>query len=74
MTIHFDQDLDDIYLIRYPVNIQNLVIQNEEVQNVKWASLEDITNLLKQEKFVPYHQNLISLYFEMKNKRGAQRL
>lgn len=74
MTIHFDQDLDDIYLIRYLVNIQNLVIQDEEVQNVKWASLEDITNLLKQEKFVPYYQNLISLYFEMKNKRGAQRL
>lgn len=74
MTIHFDQDLDDIYLIRYLVNIQNLVIQVEEVQNVKWASLEDITNLLKQEKFVLYHQNLISLYFEMKNKHGAQRL
>ena len=74
MTIHFDQDLDDIYLIRYLVNIQNLVIQDEEVQNVKWASLEDITNLFKQEKFVAYHQNLISLHSERRDKRGSQRL
>ena len=45
------------------VNIDELVLQEEEVSDVKWASLEEVLTLLKENKFVDYDENLIKFYF-----------
>ncbi len=42
LTINFETGFDDIYLIEKEVNIENLKLQQEEVQSVKWASKEEI--------------------------------
>ena len=38
LTVHFDHGFDDIYTIQKDVDINELKLQYEEVQAVKWAT------------------------------------
>lgn len=73
LTIHFDEGFDDIYLINEEVDISMLKLQSDEVQAVKWASLNEIIQVIDNNLFVPYHKSLIELLFMIKDKRSAQR-
>lgn len=63
ITLNFKGGFDDVYLIKMDVNIDELVLQEEEVSDAKWASLEEVLTLLKENKFVDYDENLIKFYF-----------
>lgn len=56
---------DDVYLIIDDVDITKLVLQKEEVDEVKWASLDEILNLLKQDKFITYKETYIKMLFDI---------
>lgn len=71
LTINFDRGFDDIYLIEEDIDITKLNLQYEEVQSVKWASVEEIVDMINDNKFIPYHKSLIELLFSMRNKNGA---
>ena len=71
LTINFDKGFDDIYLIEEDIDITKLNLQYEEVQSVKWASVEEIVDMINDNKFIPYHKSLIELLFSMRNKNGA---
>ncbi len=71
LTVNFDTGFDDIYLMTADVDIDSLQLQYEEVEQVKWATKEEINEMLKSGQFVPYHQSLINLLFEMRNHFGA---
>jgi isopentenyldiphosphate isomerase len=70
-TINFDYGFNDFYLIEQEVELSSLHLQEEEVQAVKWASKEDILHMILEEIFVPYHEGLIHLLFDMRNRRGT---
>ena len=70
-TIHFDHGFDDIYIVDKDVDMHNLVLQYEEVQAVKWATQEEIIDMIDRGIFIPYHKELIKLLFFMKNHRGT---
>jgi len=72
LTINFDRGFDDVYLIEKEVDIDTLVLQEAEVQRVKWATKEEIFTLLDSGEFIPYYKSLIQLLFDMKGKYGAQ--
>ena len=71
MTINFSAGFDDIYLIEQEVDISSLRLQYEEVQQVKWASMEDIFQMLEDGSFIPYHKSLIQLFFDMRKQYGC---
>ena len=71
LTINFEKGFDDIYLIEEDIDITKLKLQYEEVQSVKWASVEEIVDMINDNKFIPYHKSLIELLFSMRNKNGA---
>ncbi|WP_246943534.1 NUDIX hydrolase [Bacillus pinisoli] len=71
LTINFEYGFDDIYLIQEDVELHKLTLQHEEVQNVKWASKEEILTMIKNEEFLPYYESLIHLLFDCRNKRGT---
>ncbi len=73
-TVNFETGFNDFYLVEDTVDISQLVLQNEEVQAVKWASKEEILQMIKAEEFVPYHYGLIDIMFSMLHHRGALRL
>lgn len=71
LTIHFDEGFDDIYAITKDLQLSELRLQPEEVQAVKWASLEQILAMIDSGEFIPYHKDLIGLMFFMRNHRGT---
>lgn len=73
LTINFDRGFDDIYLLEKDVDIGGLDLQYEEVQAVKWASKEEILDMIEESTFIPYFPSLINLLFEMRNQVGAIR-
>jgi isopentenyldiphosphate isomerase len=71
MTINFNNGFDDVYLIEQEVDIDNLSLQYEEVQNVKWASKEEIFSMIESGEFIPYYQSLIQLFFDNRKQYGC---
>ncbi|MEE1282410.1 MAG: NUDIX domain-containing protein [Acutalibacteraceae bacterium] len=71
-TINFENGFDDIYIIqRSDIDITTLKLQYEEVQRVKWASFNEIQEMLHNGTFIPYYESLINLIFSMKNNYGC---
>lgn len=69
ITVNFSVGFDDIYLIEKEVNIDELKLQYEEVQQVKWASMEEIFQKIDEGVFIPYYKSLIQLLFEQKQEK-----
>lgn len=65
LTMNFSDGFDDWYILKRDEDISNLTLQHEEVKQVKWASEEEITNMINSGEFIPYRQSLISLIFEI---------
>lgn len=71
LTINFDSGFDDVYLIERDLDVKDLVLQYEEVQQVKWATLDEILQKLDDGTFIPYYKSLIQLFFDMRNNYGC---
>jgi isopentenyldiphosphate isomerase len=71
LTVNFEVGFDDYYLVENEVNIGILKLQFEEVQKVKWASRNEILAMIDNSEFIPYHKNLIKLFFDIRKKFGA---
>ena len=50
MTYKRNHDFVDVYLARKDINLNDIVMQKEEVAEVKWVSSEELENLIKEEK------------------------
>lgn len=70
LTIPFDVGYDDIYTLVMDVDLTTLRLQESEVQAVRWASEQDILDMLEDGRFIPYHRAFIQLLFAMRNSRG----
>ncbi len=65
---------DDIYIIKRNVDISEIKLQESEVQSVGFASCEEILSMIDDKTFIPYHKNLISLLFDLKDFSGTHTL
>lgn len=50
----------DVYLLRQNVNLEDIVMQEEEVSDVKWATIEDIKTMFANNEFA----SNILIYFD----------
>lgn len=73
MTINFDNGYDDFYLIEQNVNLKDVKFIDDEVQNVKWASHDEIIHKINNKEFIGYYPSFISALFEMRAKRGVHK-
>lgn len=71
LTIPFPVGYDDIYFIEEDLEIEKLSLQYEEVQQVRWATKEEILQMIDGEVFIPYHKNLIALLFDIRTTKDA---
>jgi isopentenyldiphosphate isomerase len=71
LTVNFSHGFDDFYLIEKDIPLNDLILDPNEVQSARYASLEDILMMIDAGTFVPYHKSLIQCLFDMKNQRGA---
>jgi isopentenyldiphosphate isomerase len=74
LTINFNNGFDDIYLIEKDFDINQLSLQYEEVQKVKWASITEILAMIDNGEFIPYHRSLIQVLFDLRKQYGCIRL
>ena len=68
-SINFEQGFDDFYIINYDINAEDVVLQKEEVQAVKWATKEDIINMIRNGEFINFRESLVDLLFSFNEKR-----
>ncbi|MBU9714144.1 NUDIX hydrolase [Evansella tamaricis] len=73
LTVNFDVGYDDYYLVEVDLDMEDLTLQPEEVQSVKWATKEEILRMIDDDVFIPYHKSLIELLFEMRTSKGCHK-
>lgn len=64
-TANFKYGFDDFYLVHENIDIEDLVLQEDEVQDANWASLDTVLKLMDEGKFVKYKRNFIKLIFDL---------
>lgn len=68
MTVNFDHGFDDFYLVNRDIDLSELRLQPEEVQAVRWASMDEIFAMIDNGEFIPFFKSFIHLLFDVRNK------
>ena len=63
-TIKTEDDFIDIYYLKEDIDIKKIKIQKEEVEDVKWANIDEINELIKNEAFSESHTEFFELCLE----------
>ena len=71
ITVNFSRGFTDYYCIEKDVDINTLKLQEDEVQNAKWADRETILNMIDTGEFIPYYKSLIYCLFDMRSSTGS---
>lgn len=72
-TVNFPRGFDDFYVLKAAIDLNQLVLQESEVQNVRWASKQEILQMIDKGTFIPYHRSVIDMIFDLQNKGGVHR-
>ena len=65
ITKYFSEGFDDIYILEKEIDILDLILQYEEVQAVKWVGFEEILDMIRLKKFIPYDESFIQFLFHL---------
>ena len=65
MTVNFTYGFDDYYLIDLDLPQSSFSLQAEEVEEIRWASREEILQKIQEKNFVPFHPSFINLLFDI---------
>lgn len=66
-TTYFPEGFDDLYVVEKNINLKDVVMQQSEVYDVKWATKKEIKNMIKNGEFIPYHLSLFDYIFEKRS-------
>ena len=69
--MNFHEGFNDVFLVEKNVDPSTLRLQAEEVQAVKWASREEIIDMIETGEFISYYPAFISLLFQIRHNFGA---
>lgn len=69
LTVHYENGFDDYYLVQ--VDVDHFILQEEEVEEVRWVSEKELQSLVKEGLFIPYRLSFLKTLFEMKYYSGA---
>ncbi len=68
-TVYFEDGFDDFYTVTQDIALEDIRMQPEEVQQVKWATREEILSLIDGGLFIPYEKSLIDFLFFLRQHR-----
>lgn len=54
----------DLYYIKKNIDLKDIVLQEEEVSSVKWASIDEINELMKNNEFKESHYKMFMDFLE----------
>ena len=70
-TIHYPKGFDDYYLVDCNLDINEFTYDGNEVLDIKWASLDEIKQMMDNNEFIKYNNGFIDILFSMKKNRGS---
>lgn len=68
-TIKTEDDFVDLYYLKENVNIKNVVVQQEEVEKAKWASIEEIKDMIQNDEFSESHTEFFKMCLKFLNEK-----
>jgi len=69
-TVNWLSGFDDVYVLKQEVDVSSLSLQEEEVQAVRWASHDEIIDMIREGTFITYHESFIDMCFAMSDSYG----
>ena len=72
-TINFINGFDDFYFIKKDFKMDEFNFTDGEVKEVRWASCEDILEMIDNKKFIPFYKSFIMFLFEAQGSYGCIR-
>jgi len=70
LTVNFGGGFDDFFLLVKEIPLEELTLQKEEVQQVRWATREEVFSLLEADQFIHYPRSFLDYLFETRNTFG----
>lgn len=71
LTVTFSEGFDDFFIIQKDVKLEDLKLQPEEVQAVRWANLAEVLAMIDSKSFIPYRKSLMDYLFFLRNHTGT---
>ena len=72
VTLALPGRFDDFFLTRADAPLSDLTVQTEEVQDVRWATREEICAMLHAGEFAPYWESFLRLLFDLNENLGLR--
>ncbi len=69
-TVNWLSGFDDVYVLKQEVDVSSLSLQEEEVQAVRWATHDEIIDMIREGTFITYHESFIDMCFAMSDSYG----
>ena len=69
LTVSFGTGFNDVYIVRMNPALTDLVLQEEEVSEVRFATLAEVRELKRQGQFFPYYDAFLDWIFEAAYKK-----
>lgn len=69
VTVTFFEGFDDVFIIHMELQPDQLRLQPEEVQDARWATLEEILSMIDNGIFIPYRKSFIDLLFFLRDHK-----
>ena len=73
LTINFDKGFCDVFTLERDINLESVVLQEEEVQAIKWANREQILEMIDKGEFITYYKSFIELLFDSRKSYGSHK-
>lgn len=70
VTVNFDGGFDDFYILTKDLRLEDLILQKEEVRDVRWVTLGELLDMLEEGAFIPYPRSFLEFLFDMRNQFG----
>ena len=70
VTVNFGGGFDDFYLLVKDLDLQKLTLQKEEVQQVRWATREEVLAMLDADEFIRYPRSFLEYLFDSRSTFG----
>lgn len=64
LTTYFRDGFSDVFFLEADLDPSQLRLQAEEVTQARWASQEDILQMIENREFIPYMKSYINILFD----------
>ena len=65
LTINFEDGFDDYFITEASPELEDLTLQPSEVQDVRWATKDEVLHLIDERRFLPLKYSFVHLLFDL---------